>query len=171
MALDIHIRPETAGDYEAIAAVNRLAFEREDEADLVAALHRRLYDPLARRRNRGAVCRPHFVWTADHRFQSRAVPAVSLAPMAVVPVHQRQGIGSRLVEEGLRGCRKAGHKIVVVLGHPQYYSRFGFSAPLAAALESPFSGNPAWMALELQPRALHGVAGKVIHPPPFGINE
>ena len=47
---------------------------------------------------------------------------------AVVPSHQRRRIGSRLVEEGLRACRDAGHAIVLVLGHPRYYPRFGFSA-------------------------------------------
>jgi putative acetyltransferase len=91
--------------------------------------------------------------------------------VAVLPARQREGIGSRLIEEGLRRCRELGHKIVIVVGHPEYYPRFGFSMALAEALASPFSGNPAWMALELVPGALQGVAGSVKYPPPFGIFE
>ena len=94
-----------------------------------------------------------------------SVPS-SLAPMAVVPSHQRRGIGSMLVREGLRACREAGHRIVVVLGHPEFYTRFGFSAKMAEPLRSPYSG-PAFMAVELVPGALDGVEGEVRYPPPF----
>jgi putative acetyltransferase len=63
---------------------------------------------------------------------------------------------------------EAGHRIVVVLGHPDYYPRFGFSAKLAERLRAPFSG-PAFMALEL-PGALSDIAGEVRYPPPFGLD-
>jgi putative acetyltransferase len=72
-----------------------------------------------------------------------------------------------LVEEGLRACKQAGHRIVVVLGHPEYCPRFGFSAKLAERLESPYSG-PAFMAIGLVPDALEGITGEVRYPPPFG---
>jgi putative acetyltransferase len=94
--------------------------------------------------------------------------ALALAPVAVLPGRQRQGIGSRLVQEGLRRCVEAGHRVVVVLGHADYYPRFGFSARLAEQLQAPFSG-PSFMALELVPGALAGVAGQVRYPPPFGL--
>ena len=99
--------------------------------------------------------------------KSGTVDALSLAPMAVMPDCQRQGIGSKLVEAGLRVCRDRGHKIIVVLGHHEFYPRFGFSAELARPLESPFGGGEAWMALELQPDALIGVEGRVEFSPPF----
>src|SRR5205823_2365886 len=70
--------------------------------------------------------------------------------------------------EGLEVCRAAGHRIVVVLGHPHFYPRFGFSAGLTEPLSSPFGGRGAWMALELVPGALGGVSGWVRYPPPFG---
>ena len=94
------------------------------------------------------------------------VPTLSLAPMAVVPSHQRREIGSLLVREGLRACREAGHRVVVVLGHPEFYPRFGFSAKLTKWLRSPFSG-PAFMAVELVPGALEGIEGEVCYTPPF----
>jgi putative acetyltransferase len=68
--------------------------------------------------------------------------------MAVLPAHQRLGIGSRLVAAGLDACRQRGNRMVLVLGHPDFYPRFGFSAKLARPLESPFGGGAAWMAVE-----------------------
>jgi putative acetyltransferase len=86
--------------------------------------------------------------------------------MAVVPSHQRRGIGSMLVREGLRACAEAGHRVVIVVGHPDFYPRFGFSAKMAEQLSSPYPG-PAFMAVELVPGALAGVEGEVRYPPPF----
>lgn len=90
--------------------------------------------------------------------------------MAVLPAKQRQGIGSQLVREGLRVCAEAGHRIVVVLGHPDFYPRFGFSAQLAERLKAPFA-RPAFMALELVPGALENIIGEVRYPPPFGLEQ
>ena len=87
--------------------------------------------------------------------------------MAVLPEFQNQGTGSALVQRGLEACRQQGHRIVVVLGYPHFYQRFGFSPKLAAHLESPFSGSDSFMALGLVPGALDGVAGRVQYPPPF----
>ncbi len=95
-----------------------------------------------------------------------AIEALALAPLAVVPDRQGQGIGSLLVREGLRSCREAGHRIVIVLGHPEYYPRFGFSTELAKRLNSPYSG-PAFLAMELVPGPLDGVEGEVRYPTPF----
>jgi putative acetyltransferase len=95
------------------------------------------------------------------------VNSLALAPVAVVPNHQRQGIGSSLVREGLRLCKERGHSIVVVLGHPEYYPRFGFSSKLAEPLICPFHSGPALMALELVPGALQGVSGELKYAPPF----
>jgi hypothetical protein len=99
------------------------------------------------------------------------VPALALAPVAVRPDHQKRGIGSALIRSGLEACRAGGHRIVVVLGHAEYYPRFGFSAKLAEPLSSPFSGRDSWMALELVPGALDGVVGTVQYAPPFGIEQ
>ena len=71
-----------------------------------------------------------------------------------------------LVEKGLALCRLAGHSIVIVLGHPEYYPRFGFSSESARPLKSPYAG-PSFMALALTQGALDGVDGEVKYPPPF----
>jgi len=72
------------------------------------------------------------------------------------------------VRQGLERCRNQGHKIVVVVGHPQYYPRFGFSASRAKGLEAPFPvPDEVFMVLEFVPGALHGSTGMVTYPPEF----
>jgi putative acetyltransferase len=94
--------------------------------------------------------------------------AVALAPMAVLTEFQRQGIGQELVRHGLDEMRSRGERIVIVLGHPDYYPRFGFSVEKARCLESPFPPE-AFMAMELVPGALTCVQGKVRYPNAFGL--
>ena len=85
--------------------------------------------------------------------EQRAVRALALAPMAVAPGRQRSGIGSALIRAGLAEARGQAWQAVIVLGHPHFYPRFGFSAACAANLEAPFRGE-AFMALALAPRAV-----------------
>jgi putative acetyltransferase len=161
------IRPETTADHPAIQEVNRLAFGREDEARLVDALRDGGYTRLSLVADAEGRVAGHILFSALPIVTPEGtVGALALAPLAVVPSHQRRGIGSMLVREGLRTCAGAGHPIVVVLGHPEFYTRFGFSAMLAGRLNSPYSG-PAFMAVELVPGALEGVEGDVRYPPPF----
>jgi putative acetyltransferase len=96
------------------------------------------------------------------------VSAVALAPVAVLPDQQRQGIGGRLIRFGLDLLRERGERIVIVVGHPDYYPQFGFSREKAWALESPFPVE-AFMALELSADALDGVRGRVVYPAAFGL--
>lgn len=89
-----------------------------------------------------------------------ALRAVALAPLAVAPAHQRSGVGKALTHFALCALREAQEEVVVVLGHPNYYRAFGFSALLAKLLEAPYSGD-AFMALELRAGALAGGRWKV----------
>jgi putative acetyltransferase len=161
------IRPEAAADHAAIREVNRLAFGGEDEARLVDALRAGGYARTSLVAEEGGRVVGHVLFSdLPIVTASAAVEALALAPLAVLPSHQRRGIGTMLVREGLRACRVAGHRIVVVLGHPEFYPRFGFSAKRADRLKSPFPG-PAFMAVELVPNALEGVTGEVRYPQPF----
>jgi putative acetyltransferase len=162
------IRPETASDLDAIRRVNRAAFDSDAEANLVDALRDGGYVEVSLVAEVDGEIVGHILFTRlPIVTKVGTVDALSLAPMAVLPSHQRQGIGSRLVEAGLQACREKGYKIVVVLGHTEFYPRFGFSADLARPLESPFGGGEAWTAMELVPGALAGVEGRVEYPPPF----
>jgi putative acetyltransferase len=162
------IRAETPADFDGVREVVRQAFGRDYEASLVDALRS------------GGYARCALVALIDEQIVGHVlfselpivgapstIPALALAPVAVLPNHQRRGIGSQLIRQGLEDCRKQGERIVVVLGHPSFYPRFGFSSELAMRLESPFSGNPAFMALELVEGALRGLSGTVRYPPPF----
>jgi len=167
--MDLDIRPESDQDRQAVWNVNRAAFEAEEEANLVDALRDGGYVEVSLVAEVDNEIVGHILFSRLPVITKvGTVQTVSLAPMAVLPSHQRRGIGSRLVEVGLEACRKHGHKIVVVLGHPEFYPRFGFSAKLARPLESPFGGEEAWMARELVSGALDGVDGRVEYPPPFG---
>ena len=167
----ITIRPEATEDYAAIREVNTLAFGREVEARLVENL-RRLPDFIPELSlvgiEAGQVVGHILFSPLVIETQEGAVPAVALATLAVRPEFQNQGIGSELVRVGLEKCRNLGHRIVVVIGHPKYYPRFGFSPARAQGLEVPFPvPDEAFLALELVPGALDGVAGMVKYPPPF----
>jgi putative acetyltransferase len=165
--LSVVIRPETPTDCDAIREVNRLAFGGEDEARLVDALRAGGYVRLSMVAEVDGRVVGHILFSdLSIITPSGEVEALALAPLAVVPDHQRRGVGSMLVGTGLRACQEAGHRVVIVVGHPEFYPRFGFSTKLAERLESRFSG-PAFMAAELVPGALEGVEGEVRYPPPF----
>jgi len=163
------IRAEAESDREPVARVHCRAFERDDEARLVDALRAGGYARVSLVAERDHEIVGHILFTdLPIRTAEGIVPALALAPLAVLPEMQRQGIGSALVQHGFDACRARGHRIVIVLGHPHYYTRFGFSAALAVPLQAPFSGE-AFMAAELVPGALAGVSGRVEYAPPFGV--
>ena len=89
---------------------------------------------------------------------------MALAPMSVVPDWQRRGVGSALVRAGLAACRAAGHTVVIVVGHPAYYPRFGFvgALPLGLTSDPPFP-DEAFMVAELTSGALRGRRGIVVY--------
>ena len=96
------------------------------------------------------------------------LPVLVLAPMAVVPEHQRQGIGSALVSEGLRRAAETEFPMVVVVGHPTYYPRFGFEPAEALGFTAPFEvPSEAWMVYRL-PAYRPDARGTVVFPAAFG---
>lgn len=166
------IRPESPSDSDAIRAIHLAAFGGEAEGRLVDDLRAEGFArvSLVAVDGQGQVIGHLLFSTIEIQSQSdkSALDALSLAPVAVLPAHQRRGVGASLIEQGLEACRQAGHTRVIVLGHPEYYPRFGFSAELAQRLDCPFPGaGPAFMALELVPGSLQGVNGRVVYPPPF----
>jgi putative acetyltransferase len=169
----ITIRPETAEDYAAIREVNLLAFGQEIEPRLVEALRESpdFIPGLSLVAVEGSQVVGHILFSpVVIETKDGSVPALTLAPLAVRPEFQNQGIGSQLVRRGIERCRTLGHRIVVVVGHPTYYPRFGFSPARARGLEAPFPvPDEAFMVLELAPGALDGVAGVVRYSPPFGL--
>ena len=95
-------------------------------------------------------------------------PAVALAPLVVHPDFQCLGVGAALIEEGLKVCRTLGHRIVIVIGHPGYYPRYGFLTARENGIEAPFTvADDVFMVLALDDGALDGVEGMVKYPAAF----
>ena len=167
--MTIRIIAEQPEHAAAVAALNRAAFGGDFEAKLVARLHLDCLVAVSLVAVEGSVVGHILFSELAVEVDGRSVAAMALAPMAVRPDRQRQGVGTALVHEGLARVRTAGREAVIVLGHPQYYPRFGFSAAMARKLRSPFPGE-AFMALELVPGALAGASGSVRYPAAFGID-
>lgn len=160
------VRLEGHTDVDAIRTVNREAFGGQAEVELVDALRANGDAAVSLVAETDTDVVGHILFShLPIRAPVAEVAAVALAPMSVLPESQRRGVGSALVRTGLDRCRNAGFEAVVVLGHPAYYPRFGFSAHLAEQLQAPFSG-PAFMALELVPGALRE-GGVVRYPDAF----
>ncbi|MBK5293497.1 MAG: N-acetyltransferase [Acidobacteriia bacterium] len=167
--MKIDIRDETPADWGDISTINRLAFHGDEEAELVGRLRASGLVIASLVAIEGGRAVGHILFSdLPIEAEGGMVRAAGLAPMAVAPQLQRQGIGSALVRRGLDVCRERGISIVIVVGHPAYYPRFGFSSEAAKNLRAPFSGE-AFMALELEPGALRGVRGTVRYPAAFGL--
>lgn len=167
----IPIRVEEPGDLPAIAQVHTRAFGRDDEARLVDALRGTpaFIPDLSLLAAEGTEVVGHILFSRIAIGAGGSVTkALSLAPLAVLPERQSRGIGSALVERGLAECRRLGHRVVVVLGHPTYYPRFGFTPAAPRGIHAPFPVRPeVFMVLALIPGALDGVHGEVEYPPEF----
>lgn len=144
------IRPERTADAVAVRAVARMYL------GLVAT--------------DGDAVIGHILFTSGALRDDQAPHTVmALAPMSVLPTRQRRGVGSALVRAGLQACRVAGHDVVIVVGHPAYYPRFGFvrARPLGLTSEPPFP-DESFMVAELTPGALRGRRGVVVYGEEFG---
>jgi putative acetyltransferase len=161
------VRPETTADLDAIFRVESAAFGEETEAGLVNALRDagNLLLSLVAEENGEIVGHIAF---SPMKIESDTAPhvAVCLAPLAVAPSHQNQGVGGALMTAGLDALRASGHGAVLLLGHPSYYPRFGFRP--AREFDVHYQDDrDAFMALELRPGALNGVSGMARFAPEF----
>jgi putative acetyltransferase len=163
------IRSETPEDVPAIRRVNEAAFGQGTEADMVDKLRKRGALTLSLVAVKDGQIVGHITFSPV-RIESpgSSFEAIALAPMSVLPAYQRQGIGSKLVRAGLKDCRQLGYDIVVLVGHPNYYPRFGFIPARPKGLECEFEvPNEAWLVLELKKGALAGRRGTVRFQPEF----
>lgn len=163
----MEIRTEKPSDAPAVRLVHTAAFGRSDEADLVDRLRRQAASYLALVAVERGVVVGHIAFSPILMDPPRrGFAALGLAPMAVLPGHQRRGVGSALVREGLAACRQAGADAVFVLGHPEYYPRFGFRSAATLGIANAYGAPPeAFMVIELTPGALDGVTGTALYDP------
>lgn len=169
--LNIVIAEEQAGDIDAIHVVNVVAFEGGGEADVVDKLRESCNDFLSLVAKVNGKVVGHILFTPVRIIQKDdwSVLGMGLAPLAVLPEFQGLGIGSSLCEQGLKRIEAAGHPFVIVLGHPGYYSRFGFEPASKHGIASSFEGVPdeAFMIKIFDPEAMAEVSGIAFYQPEF----
>jgi len=163
------VRPETPEGIVSIRYVNEQAFGQAEEAEIVDKLRHRAALTVSLVTVQKDKVVGHIAFSpAMVESESLSFEAVVLAPMAVLPAYQRQDIGGQLVRAGLEECWNLGYEVVVVLGHPTYYPRFGFvpAKPkgIICELEVP---EEAFMVVELREGALAGRGGMVKFQPEF----
>ena len=164
------IREETPTDFEGVWELSAAAFETEVEANLVNLLRESdiFYISLVAEQNEKMI--GHILFTpVALEGDNSGIKLAGLAPMAVIPNLQKQGIGSRLVAEGIERCKSVGFDTIVVLGHPEYYPRFGFVPSVNYNIMSEYDvPDEAFMILELTKGCLTGKQGKIKYHEAFG---
>lgn len=157
------IRVESPDDADEVYKVNQQAFGREAEAKLVDMLRKSDVSNISLVAIADETLAAHIIFSpVEVERADKGLVAMGLAPMAVLPEYQKHGVGSRLAKAGIDACREAGVDVVFVLGHIDFYSRFGFEPAAKFGL---FYGTeefgPYFMALELTPGSLEGLSGLV----------
>jgi putative acetyltransferase len=170
--MNLQVRKAFESDKQAISDVVITAFGDVQGQEIVDLITDLLEDPSAQPLLSLVVTVDdnvvgHILFTsAQIKHSQRMVSSAILAPLSVHPEHQNQGIGGRLIKEGLKQLKTAGVELVFVLGHPGYYPKYGFSTAGIKGFEASYPIPPensgAWMVQELHPGVIGHVSGKVI---------
>lgn len=170
---DYIIRPENRNDFTDIRKLNVLAFDNgENEASLVELIRESEHFvtglSLVAAKDDGEII-GHILFSVIHLVTDQGiVPTLGLAPMSVKPDYQNSGVGTALVNEGIHACKELGYEHVFVLGHPNFYPRFGFMPTSIFGIVPPFPvPEEVFMVLELTKGSLTGLQGKIEYPPAF----
>ena len=156
------IRVEAEADIDDVRALNTAAFETSAEAILVDILRTQAHPIVSLVAEMDGIVVGHILFSPVTLEGNRNLLIMGLGPMAAAPTHQRMGIGTALIREGLTHCRQIGAQAVVVLGHPTYYPRFGFKPSSTFGLRCTYEvPEDVFMVLELHPHTLRGKSGLI----------
>ena len=156
------IRAEEEREWPLVYALNAAVFETPAEADLVDALRRETKPIISLVADDAGAIDGHIMFSPVALIGHPGLKIMGLAPMAVAAKRQRNGIGSLLVRAGLEACKEIGAGAVVVLGHADYYPRFGFAPAVNFGIGCGYDvPAEAFMALELRPGYLRGASGTI----------
>jgi putative acetyltransferase len=154
------IRPEQPGDWLAVHHINESAFDGHVEVDLVDALRQQVPDLVSLVAEHDGSIVGHILFSPVVLSNHPGLRIMGLAPLAVAPLHQRSGIGTALVNAGLERCRELGFGAVVVLGHAEYYPRFGFRPATRFGIGCEYDvPDEVFMLLELRAGFFSGASG------------
>jgi putative acetyltransferase len=165
----ITIRQEQPQDLKAIRAVIRRAFGQTQEADLVDKLRQNYNDLLSLVAVRQNKVVGHILFTpVTIESADTAVRGMALAPMAVMPEYQRQGVGAELVRAGIEQLKKRGCLFIIVLGHAEYYPRFNFEPASRYGIRSEWEvEDDTFMILVLNEFEMQSISGVARYLPEF----
>ena len=165
----MQIRTENEEDKASARVVNVAAFETASEANLVVALHEQAHPIISLVADDQGAIVGHIMFSPAVLTGHPELEIMGLAPMAVLPEHQRKSIGSALVRAGLDACVRIGFGAVVVLGHPEYYPRFGFLPSSRFGIGCEYEvPEEVFMVKELQQGYLRGATGSIRYHAAFG---
>jgi putative acetyltransferase len=164
----MEIREECAGDEAAIRRVHREAFGGDAEGRLVDLLRERGKAVVSLVALEAGHVIGHVVFSPVTIAEAGDARALGLGPVGVLPRCQRRGIGSDLIREALHRCICAGYDLVVLVGAPQYYARFGFERARLHGLDNEYGVDEEFMVLELRKGSLERASGLVRYVPEFG---
>lgn len=169
MVSRVSVRAEKDNDQEAVRAIHTAAFATPTEAAIVDTLRQQARPSVSLVAEKPGEIVGHIMFSPVSLPGDPDLKVMGLGPMAVAPARQRKGFGSALVRAGLDRCRDLGYSAVVVLGHPEFYPRFGFSPASRFGIDCEYDvPEGVFMALELKPDGLKEVTGTVKYHWAFG---
>ena len=164
----MNIRNEELNDHDAVYAVNDAAFETNAEADLVDRLRKQAKPNISLVCEQDLKIVGHIMFTPVSLSDAPLAKIMCLAPVAVHPDYQHQGIGCALIEKGLSLCQEMGYGTCVVLGHPDYYPKFGFEPSAKFNIKCEYDvPEDVFMVIELAPDYLNNMKGVIYFHPEF----
>ena len=165
----MRIRAEEEKDRTLVHEINAAVFGTQVEANLVDALRKEARPIISLVADDGQTIVGYILFSPVSLTGHPGMKIMGLAPMAVAPAHQRKGVGSALVRSGLERCRQLGFGAAVVLGHPEYYPRFGFAPASRLGIQCEYDvPDNVFLAMELEPGYLAGRSGTIKYHGAFG---
>jgi putative acetyltransferase len=168
--VNLIIRTEGEKDYERVYEINKLAFQQEDESKLIENIRKgeNFIPELSLVAEIDNKIVGHILFSKIQIIGSSVFESLALAPMAVIPDLQKQGIGTALINKGMKKAKEMGFDSIIVLGHSEYYPKFGFLKASKWNITCPFEvPDEAFMAIELTEKGFDGKSGTVKYPDEF----
>ncbi len=168
--MEIRIRQEVKEDYKRVYEINEMAFGQENESKLIEKIRRgpNFVPELSLVAEKDNEIVGHILFSKIKIVGESEFETLMLAPIAVIPELQKQGVGGKLIKKGIEKAKELEFDSIIVVGHKDYYPKFGFQKASQWGVQCPFEvPDGAFMAIELTEKALENKAGVVLFPQEF----